>query len=194
MAKVTGPALSLGASGSIAKTLVFSKVFGIPYARLSVIPMNPRTEAQAVARLATGSMGRALGNVLYPTAANSGIRSDFFDEAQEKKPAGQSWISYSLRKILGTALASWLANRTAFDNLGETFAARYDAGAVTLGLSVFNLDYASGAGAGAPVTGGEQLYHLAVHAVNDLGFEMTVATATVQNITDLIAFISADNA
>lgn len=48
--KLTGPLLSLGASGSIAKTIVMGTYRGIPYARQHVIPANPRTTAQQLTR------------------------------------------------------------------------------------------------------------------------------------------------
>lgn len=50
MAKTTGPLLSFGASGSIAKTAVFSKWKGIPYVRQHVIPSNPNTAPQQLTR------------------------------------------------------------------------------------------------------------------------------------------------
>ncbi len=46
MAIPTGPLLSFGASGSIAKTVVFSKWKGRPYVRRHVIPANPQTAEQ----------------------------------------------------------------------------------------------------------------------------------------------------
>ncbi len=50
MAKITGPLLGLGASGSIAKTLVASKWKGRPYMRQHVIPANPKSVAQVLTR------------------------------------------------------------------------------------------------------------------------------------------------
>jgi hypothetical protein len=50
MAKLTGALLSFAASGSIAKTLVFSKWKGRPYARQHVNPANPQTSAQQETR------------------------------------------------------------------------------------------------------------------------------------------------
>lgn len=55
MAKITGPMLSLGASGSIAKTLVASKWKGRPYMRQHVIPANPQSVAQSLTRNAFSS-------------------------------------------------------------------------------------------------------------------------------------------
>ncbi len=50
MAKVTAPLLSFGASGSLAKSLVFATWRGIPYSRRHVVPSNPDTVDQQETR------------------------------------------------------------------------------------------------------------------------------------------------
>lgn len=50
MSKLTAPLLSFGAGGGLAKTVVYAKWKGIPYARQYVIPANPRTTRQQVTR------------------------------------------------------------------------------------------------------------------------------------------------
>lgn len=50
MAKITGGLFSLGASGSLAKTLVASKWKGRAYMRQHVVPANPKTVAQITTR------------------------------------------------------------------------------------------------------------------------------------------------
>jgi len=50
MARTTGPLLSLGGSGAIAKTQVYSTWRGLPYARQYVVPANPRTSGQTLTR------------------------------------------------------------------------------------------------------------------------------------------------
>lgn len=50
MAKTTGPVLSLGGSGTIAKTLTYSKWKGVPYVRQRVVPANPQTAEQQLTR------------------------------------------------------------------------------------------------------------------------------------------------
>lgn len=50
MAKLIAPLLSFGADGQLARTAVYSKWKGIPYARRYVIPANPRTTRQMVTR------------------------------------------------------------------------------------------------------------------------------------------------
>lgn len=46
MSRVTGPLLSLDASGTIFDTIVFSKWKGHNYTRLRVIPYNPKSDYQ----------------------------------------------------------------------------------------------------------------------------------------------------
>lgn len=50
MARLTGPLMSLGASGTIAKTLTYGDWKGISYARTRVIPANPNTSEQQLTR------------------------------------------------------------------------------------------------------------------------------------------------
>lgn len=50
MAKVTGPLLSMDASGTVAGTAVFSKWKGRNYVRTRVIPHNPKSAAQTGVR------------------------------------------------------------------------------------------------------------------------------------------------
>ncbi len=50
MAKVTGPLLSLGATGTIAKIQTYAKWRGVPYVRRHVVPANPKSTAQVLTR------------------------------------------------------------------------------------------------------------------------------------------------
>lgn len=50
MARLTGPLMSLNASGTIAKTLTYGNWKGIAYARTRVIPANPQSTAQTQTR------------------------------------------------------------------------------------------------------------------------------------------------
>lgn len=50
MAKVTGPFMSLDASGTFGKTLTAAKWKGIQYMRQRVIPQNPQTTDQTAIR------------------------------------------------------------------------------------------------------------------------------------------------
>jgi len=58
MAKVTGPLLSLSASGTIARTQTYAKWRGISYVRQRVVPANPRSTAQVLTRDIFTAMGQ----------------------------------------------------------------------------------------------------------------------------------------
>ena len=50
MAKTTAPLFSLGASGTVGDTIVYSMWKGTPYVRMRVIPNNPQTASQVSQR------------------------------------------------------------------------------------------------------------------------------------------------
>lgn len=67
MAKTNAPLLSLGATGTIGKTVTFGSWKGVGYARQRVTPANPRTTAQTATRNVFRSGGQSWR--LLPTAA-----------------------------------------------------------------------------------------------------------------------------
>lgn len=75
MARTTGPLLSLGGSGAIAKTQVYSTWRGIPYARQYVKPANPNTTGQQSTRVVFSFLNTmwklAPSNVQAPWTANA---------------------------------------------------------------------------------------------------------------------------
>jgi len=75
MARTTGPLLSLGGSGAIAKTQVYSTWRGIPYVRQYTKPANPNTSAQQSTRVIFSFLNSlwklAPANVQVPWTANA---------------------------------------------------------------------------------------------------------------------------
>lgn len=101
MAKTVGALFSLEASGTVGKTVTYSKNRGVRQARLRIIPRNPRTEGQAhartvmrfigamVSRINTGRSGKRLGdlstikaflieNIILPNTWNSQFMQSAF--------------------------------------------------------------------------------------------------------------------
>ncbi len=109
-AKVTGPFMSIDASGTFAKLLTASKWKGRPYMRQRVDPSNPSTSGQIATRLILGDIAKAARSVLTSFADVEGEGSLFFQNARDLAPSGQSWISY-LQKyasdIVAKAIAHW---------------------------------------------------------------------------------------
>lgn len=95
--KVTGPMMSLDASGTFAGLLTASKWKGRNYMRQRVDPSNPSTSGQITVRKYLGSIAKACKAVLtsFSDAQNEG--SQMFQDARDGAPAGQSWISWIQR-------------------------------------------------------------------------------------------------
>lgn len=163
MAKVTGPLLSLDASGSVAGTMTFSKWKGINYLRQRVIPSNPRTAGQLAVRSILGTLAKAAHAVLTSYADTLGIGSQFFIDARDGAPSGNSWISW-LQKVMYSVFDT---NVTAYAGLSGTIQGYYQASAVGIGMAAY-VDQA-----GDTHTAGEQLYQLAYFATVYLGYTMT---------------------
>ncbi len=189
MAKVTGPLMSLDASGSVGGTATFSKWKGQNYVRLLVTPRNPKSDGMAEVRTKLGVIGKMLSYVLYPTTFNSFTFSPFYTAAVANAPAGQSWISYGLKSILGTGNSTFDSNHTAYSGLSGGNKTIYETGAALLGLADFELSY----GAYGAITDGEQLYHLAFFAVNSLGYELSAGTLSAPDaggLSDLVDWVN----
>lgn len=138
MARVTGPLMSVDASGKVADSIVFSKWKGINYVRQWLKPANPQSADQGDQRIVIGGTGRSCGKVA--------VTSPFNTKLSDKGviPAGQSKQSYLVKYILShfldtmTKYTAELANVT-----GHTAYTSFQAGADTLGITAFDLDYAA---------------------------------------------------
>lgn len=169
MAKVNGPLLSLDASGTVGKVNTYSKWNGRNYVRLRVIPQNPQTDSQAVARSAVAGSGRATSAVRSRTYPTYTVGSQFFLDTLAKTPAGLAWNSYVLKWILGMNVANFLAMNTAYNALSGTYKGVYETAAATAGMTDLSFSY----GVLTSITAGEQLYLLMNFAVAVLGYTIT---------------------
>jgi hypothetical protein len=70
MARITGPLMSVDASGTYGKALTFGKWKGRNYVRERVIPANPRTAAQLGVRAMLGYLSRLWGTLVAPDKAS----------------------------------------------------------------------------------------------------------------------------
>lgn len=104
MAKVTGPLMSIEASGQFAQSIVFDKR---GFARGYTIPSNPRTTLQQETRLAMKAAQTAARH-LNATARTTleGI-------------LGYRWNAALLGETLGTNLSNYTASALAYDSLTE---------------------------------------------------------------------------
>ena len=162
MPRVTGPFMSLTASGSLKKTIVASIWKGRPYMRIHAIPINRNTVGQQGVRSILGTLAKAVRAVL--TLKNDttipAMGSQFFIDANAIAPAGQSWLSY-LQKVMNSAFGGFV---TSYGVLDSTHKGYWVSEGSSLGLSSYT-DKSS-----VVHTAGEQLYMLGKFAVTYLGY------------------------
>jgi len=176
MAKVTGPLMSISASGKLADSLVFFGWKGVQSVRGWVKPSNPQSAAQGNQRLKLGGTGRSVGEV----KPSFSFAQQLIDLALI--PAGQTKQSYLVKYIIdhyiqnSTTYAAELALLTA-----HTSYEAFTTAAATLGIVEFDIDYATL----DAYDNGLGLYLIAKSA-SALGF---VGTPYTTNIT---AWVTAD--
>jgi hypothetical protein len=181
MSKVVAPLQSFSASGKIGKSLVFFSHLGRNVVRGLVTPANPKSEGQGDSRLLLGALGRAVRGVVKP--------SDYYNDAIQAVPSGQTWVSYFIRNIIatyGTGTTGVAALNSAFDGHSAT---NWEAQAALRGLTSLTIPYAKSTE--NEITAGAQLYALAVHAFALKASNPSLFTATVFN-TALASWDSAD--
>lgn len=138
MAKITGPLHSDGASGKIANALVFAAWKGVAYVRQYVIPSNPQSSGQGDNRIMIGGTGRAVGKISVGSSIDTKLA------ALNVIPSGQSKQSYLVKYILDHYLDSVTNYESQLASLtGATAYTAFGGGADTLGLTEFDLSYAS---------------------------------------------------
>jgi len=74
MVKVTGPFLSLDASGTLGGIMTGSKWKGVNYIRARVVPMNPKSEAQTAIRTVLSD-----GVSKWKFSVITGMQKDFWN-------------------------------------------------------------------------------------------------------------------
>ncbi len=128
MAKVTGPLMSMSASGKLGDAIVFFGWKGTNVVRQWLKPSNPQSTDQGDTRIAMGGTGRAVGKI----TTDSAFHQQLIDLALI--PGGQTKQSYMVKYIIdnfistGTLYAAELAALT-----GHTCYADWGTSATSLG-------------------------------------------------------------
>lgn len=127
MAKVTGPLMSIEASGQFAESIVFDKR---GFARGYTIPSNPRTALQQATRLAMKAAQSAAKHL--NTTARTALTSKL----------GYRWNAGLLAEALGANLANFEAAKTQYSTLSVDEKAALDDAAEALSMQPVNVpDY-----------------------------------------------------
>ena len=132
MAKVTGPLMSMEASGTIGNTITFDRR---GFVRTRVIPTNPQSEAQGNVRQQLLAVQKAL--TLLGAAVILLVKS--------VAPTSYRWNSFLLQQTLGANSSEFEASRTAYAALSAPQRADWETAATTAGLVEQTIPYASDA-------------------------------------------------
>ena len=175
--------MSMTASGKLGNAIAFSVWKGAAYVRQFVIPSNPKSNTQGDNRIILGGTGRAVGKV--------SVGSNFETKLMTLGviPSGQSKQSFLVKYIL----SHYLETVTNFNSevaavTGHSAYTAFSAAATTLGITEFDLSYASAAG---PYNKALGVYELAKTAIA-LGFTgapytVTLASWTATQVNLLVA-------
>lgn len=182
MAKVTGPLMSMGASGTVGKAIVFSIWKGSAYVRQWLKPANPQMTDQGTQRQILGGTGRGAGKVAVTSNYNVKLL------AKNVIPSGQSKQSFLVKYIMShyldtlTKYTAELAAVTAYSGITS-----WNKGADNLGITAFALGYGA-AGTYSKALGLTLLYKVA-QALSFTGSAFTPTLATMTS-AKVHAFIS----
>lgn len=173
MAKVTGPLMSMDASGKFGGALVFGKWKGRPTVRQLVTPANPNSAGQELARNRTRVTG-ALQNWVNTTLLKAPTETLTDKERlMAVTPGSQAWNGFLTKTLIGAGGLTFTAARAAYAALtGPQKTAWVDAaGALT---PVINEVYQTieGGGAGTPLTAGE-VFFIYQYGLSMLGLAST---------------------
>ena len=161
MAKVSGPLMSMEASGKFGGTLVFTKWKGRPVVRQLVKPANPKSADQELARnrtRVTGAVQSWLNKTLLKATAQT-----LTQKARIKAvtPGGFAWNGFLTQTIIGQGGLTYAAAQAAYTLLTapqkEAWVTATNA-VTPLINDVFQT--VEGGGAGVPITDGEVFFIL----------------------------------
>lgn len=155
MAKVTGPLMSMDASGKFGDALVFGKWKGRNTVRQLVTPANPNSQGQENARNRTRVTGALQLWANQTTLKAQGKTLTDKERIKAVTPAGFAWNGYLTEKIIGKGGLTYDAAQTAYGALAPAEKTAWDNAAAALSPVINSIfQTVAGGGAGTPLTGG----------------------------------------
>lgn len=118
MARVTGPLMSMEASGTIGKTLTFANWVGRQYVRRWTRPANPQTQGQMDQRNAFSVIGVGVSQANKCSQVNSSTHKTDERSFRDKTPSGMRWNGYIQKVLTGSGAAGYRAAKLAWNALG----------------------------------------------------------------------------
>lgn len=119
MARVTGPLMSMEASGTIGKTLTFANWVGRQYVRRWTRPSNPQTADQMDQRNAFSVIGVGVSQANKCLLVNSSTTKTDEQAFRDKTPSGMRWNGYIQKVLTGSGAAGYKAAKLAWNKLSN---------------------------------------------------------------------------
>lgn len=119
MARVTGPLMSMEASGTIGNTLTFANWVGRQYVRRWTRPSNPQTLNQMAQRNAFSVIGVGVSWANKCLQINSSTTKTDEASYRAKTPSGMRWNGYIQKVLTGSGAAGYKAAKLAWDALAS---------------------------------------------------------------------------
>ena len=138
MAKVSGPLMSMEASGKFGGSLVFGSWKGRSVVRQLVTPSNPRLAGQTLARnhmRVTGELQKFANHQTKTRTYAGGTQQTPKEFWRSVAPAGQAWNGYMVKSCIGVGGANIVAALAAFALLSDGGDA-YEAAAIVLAAPI----------------------------------------------------------
>ena len=157
MARVTGPLMSMEASGTIGKTLTFANWVGRQYVRRWTRPSNPQTADQMDQRNAFSVIGVGVSQANKCLQVNSSTTKTDEQAFRDKTPSGMRWNGYIQKVLTGSGAAGYTAAKTAWDALFNKTAWEITANGLTPPVPSAS-QYLAGGATDTPATPGEVLF------------------------------------
>lgn len=177
MAKVSGPLMSMDASGGFGGTLVFGKWKGRPTVRQLVIPANPQSAGQTVARNRVRTTGQAQKQVGLSTQIKTGQTLTEKALLMAAAPSGYAWNGFLTDSMIGAGGLTYTAGQAAYAALTASEKTAWDTAAAARVPAFFAAAQSvAGGAAGVALTAGN-VYYLQQYAMYVAGIYTTAPTA-----------------
>lgn len=169
MAKVTGPLMSMDASGKFGDALVFGKWKGRNVVRQYTRPANPQTALQTDTRNALRVLAAGQAFAAATALKRSGETVTDLVELKASAPAGQAWNGYLVKSGIGAGLVNFDAADTAYAALSAPQKDAWDTAAAALVPAIPAVaQKAAGGASGTPMVAGQVFFHY-VYALSIAG-------------------------
>ena len=157
MARVTGPLMSMEASGTIGKSLTFANWVGRQYVRRWTRPSNPQTSDQMDQRSAFSVIGVGVSQANKCLQVNGSTGKTDEQAFRDKTPSGMRWNGYIQKVLTGSGAAGYNAAKAAWDALASKTAWETTAAGLTPPVPSAPT-YLEGGASGTGATPGEVLF------------------------------------